>query len=250
MSHDVRSGSESQLTTDSVNNMEPTRAGTYTVWQHWNTDNWDIMLYDGVTTKLITSVPEHDIAPKIRGNLVIWNRLSRDSTQTIELYDLTTGEYTSIADSEGGELSNPRMVLVYDAQFQNGDVVTKGYDVDSREITELTAIPVAVPENIPTPDTTGETRALIQVKSTGRDDSEVITIVPTIDPPEPDFGVATTASSTVQSESLLPPLLMPAPASTTEIFTLDLSASSTVEFTETDLLVPPFSVASTTQGES
>ena len=249
ISYDVKSGAESQLTTDTVNNMEPTRAGKYTAWQHWNNDNWDIMLSDGVTTKLLTNTPEHDIAPKIRGNLVMWNRLSHNNTQTIELYDLTTGEYTSIADDEGGKLSNPRMVLVYDAQFKNGDMVTKGYDVTTGKITALAAIPVKIPDKIPAPDKTGETRALIQLKSTTREDTESGTsTTPKIDPPDPITGTSS-ASTTLNLGLQLPVASTTISVATTTVsLTLDLSASTTLQLTSSDVVVPAF-IATSTQAK-
>lgn len=247
ISYDVSSGAESQLTTDTVNNMEPTRVGVYTAWQHWNNDNWDIMLHDGATTKLLTNTPEHDIAPKIRGNLVMWNRMAKD-TQTIELYDLTTGEYTTIADAEGGELSNPRMVLVYDAAFANGDVVTKGYDVLTGKITPLSAVPASIPDEIPDPDTTGETRALIQSKAPTREDSDNTSPQPpTIDPPLPGATASSTASSSEFTLDLQSPV-----ATTTPVvvplpqFTLDMAAATaTLRITESDVLVPAFTASTT-----
>ena len=250
ISYDVSSGAESQLTTDNVNNMEPNRAGKYTVWQHWNKDNWDIMLYDGSTIKLLTDTPQHDIAPVIRGNLVMWNRLTSDKQQTIELYDLNSGEYTTINDSEGGALSNPRMVLVYDAQFENGDVVTKGYDVATGKITPLSSVPADLPDKIPPPDKTGETRALIQSKSTSREDSEPIaTPKPTIDPPVPGTSsttVTSSDSSTINMQQTVATSTT-AVASTTLDFTLDLSTSTSLQLTDADVVVPSFSLASTTE---
>lgn len=248
ISYDITSGAESQLTTDTVNNMEPTRAGKYTAWQHWNKDNWDIMLNDGATTKLLSTVLEHDIAPKIRGNLVMWNRLSRDNSQSIELYDLTTGESTSIADDEGGELSNPRMVLVYDAQFKNGDVVTKGYDVVTGKISPLSAVPVQIPDKIPAPDKTGETRALIQMKTNSREDTEPSTTTPTIDPPQPDTATTSASSSIATTLTLdlhtVTPTSTPV-ATTTSALTLNLTSSSTLELTDADIVVPVFTATTT-----
>jgi hypothetical protein len=249
ISYDVKSGAESQLTTDTVNNMEPTRAGKYTVWQHWNKNNWDIMLNDSATTRLLTTTPEHDIAPTIRGNLVMWNRLTSDKKQTIELYDLTTGEYTTIHDDEGGALSNPRMVLVYDAKFKNGDVVTKGYDVVTGKITPLSATPASVPDKIPAPDKTGETRALIQAKSTTREDTEQIGAPkPTIDPPAPVPSSTSTleASSTLNLQQSATTLtLIAQPPATTTLFTLDLSSTSSLQIVNSDVVVPPFVASST-----
>lgn len=102
----------------------------------------------------------------------MWNRLASDNTQTIELFDIITQEFTTITDEEGGALSNPRMVLVYETEFANGDVVTKGYDVETGEVTPLANDPAELPEELPDPDATGETRALVQPKNPVKEDSE------------------------------------------------------------------------------
>lgn len=214
MSFDLTTGIETQLTHDSVNNMEPNRSGDYTVWQHWNGDNWDIQFYDGSDTKMLSTSLEHDVAPSIRGNLVVWNRLASDQSQTIELYDISSGEFTTIADTDGGVISNPRMVLVYESSFENGDVVTKGYDMQTGEIAELATVPVSVPDSIPPTDSTGETRALIQVKPGQKEDGEVIDgslLKTTVSDPQPEPPLlatstgmtSATTTATVASSSLL-----------------------------------------------
>lgn len=198
IAYDLSTKEEVQLTADSVNNMEPSRSGQYTVWQRWNGDNWDVVLYDGRETKFITDSPLHDIAPNVKGDLVMWNRLNTDNTQTIELYDIVTSEYTTITDDEGGALSNPRMVLVYETEFANGDVVTKGYDVETGEITPLANDPAELPDELPEPDATGETRALLQPKNPTKEDTEITDgLFPGID--GDGLGSATsTATSTPQ----------------------------------------------------
>ena len=173
ISYDIDSKAEVQLTAEPVNNMEPSRSGSNTVWQRWNNDNWDIVLYDGSETKFITDSGMHDIAPKIKGDLVMWNRLHPDQTQTIELYDIVTKELTTISDTEGGAVSNPRMVLVYETEFENGDIITKGYDVETGEITPITSKAAEIPDELPEPDATGETRALLSVKNPTEEESEL-----------------------------------------------------------------------------
>jgi hypothetical protein len=245
---------EVQLTADKVNNMEPSRSGDYTVWQRWNDTNWDIVLYDGKETKFITESPLHDIAPSVKGDLIMWNRLAADNTQTIELYDITTQEYTTITDDEGGALSNPRMVLVYETEFANGDIVTKGYNVETGEITPLTNTPGELPEEIPEPDTTGETRALLQPKNPTREDSEVTDeVFPGID----DIGISTPNNAT-STTVLLPGDLIIAsssalnagstPIATTSPtlveMTLDLTSPVVLNSdTPSDVIVLPFSGA-------
>ncbi len=249
---DIATGEESLLTSDTVNNMEPTRAGKYTVWQRWSGDNWDIVLYDGKNSTILTTALEHDIAPKVRGNLVVWNRLSFDRSQTIELYDIETGEYTTINDKEGGKISNPRMVLVYESTFDNGDIVTKGYDIETREITPLNATPIEIPEEIPTPDSTGETRAFIQGKTTTKEEAESIDFAsstPTINGPDPE-AVQATSTITVELSSSTAPVYASTTGAAVEL-TLDLRPADIESTTEIiDIVVPPFTAVGTaTLGE-
>ncbi len=241
MSYDLSTGKETQLTDDGVNNMEPNRAGEYIVWQHWNNDNWDIMLFDGKTTELLTTALEHDVAPSIRGSLVVWNKLAYDKTQTIELYDIATGEFTTINDSDGGVLSNPRMVLVYESSFANGDVVTKGYDMLTGEIAELATTPVSVPDEIPPPDSTGETRALIQAKPSQKEETEVIdgSQLKTADP-DPNLTPLLSATSTQPSATTT--VLV---ATSSPTLTLDLRTESAEPLLQTNDIVLDTFVATT-----
>jgi hypothetical protein len=252
ISFDLETNTEVQLTADNVNNMEPSRSGDYTVWQRWHNNNWDIVLYDGSETKFLTDSSLHDIAPNVKGDLVMWNRLSSDNTQTIELYDLVTGEYTTITDEEGGALSNPRMVLVYETQFANGDVVTKGYDVKTGEVTSLANDPGELPEELPEPDPMDETRALVQPKNPVKEDSELSDDV--FPPIDPNFtGASSTATTTVQAEpgdlliaSSSPYIAGSTPSTSTASssisdFTLDLNPPVALNpEAPTDLVVLPF----------
>ena len=241
--YDIKSAIERQITADTVNNMEPTRAGQYIVWQHWNIDNWDIMLYDGVSVTLLTDTPQHDIAPNIRSNLVMWNRLTNDNVQTIELYDVTTKEYTTISDTEGGALSNPRMVLVYETEFQNGDIITKGYDVATGEITPLSTLPAKLPDELPAPDSTGETRALIQNKNPNKED-----VLASANPngldgsPDPEITSSgtTSAPSTLDLSQIVLPDLEISSASEPVPTGDTVSTSTETVLEEMDLVVPPF----------
>lgn len=253
ISYDLDSGTEVQLTADNVNNMEPSRSGKFTVWQRWHDNNWDIVMYDGTETKYIAENPLHDIAPNVKGDLVMWNRLATDNTQSIELFDIATGEFTTITDEEGGALSNPRMVLVYETEFANGDVVTKGYDVETGEVTPLANDPAELPEELPEPDATGETRALVQPKNPTKDDMEITDgTVPNVDGPLPGNGTST-ASTTItaqpgdlhiSSSSPQTPPSIPSTGTTTNLesdLTLDLTPPVPVsEDVPSDLVVPPF----------
>ncbi len=169
VTYDVETGEETQLTNTSVNNMEPSRHGNYTVWQRWVQNNWEIILYDGTVEKQITDSARHDIAPHVRGPLVIWNSQSNDGTQELKTYDIQNRTYTTIADGDGVSVANPRMVVVYEAVYENGDIVTKGYDLISGEIVPLESLPRKLPEELPNSDSTGEIRALIQQKPETRD---------------------------------------------------------------------------------
>lgn len=250
ISYNLDTGDEAQLTADNVNNMEPSRSGNNTVWQRWNDTNWDIVLYDGTETKFLTDSLQHDIAPNVKGDLVMWNRLAADNTQTIELFDIVTQEFTTITDEEGGALSNPRMVLVYETAFANGDVVTKGYDVETGEVTPLANDPAELPEELPEPDATGETRALVQPKNPVKEDSELSDdVFPGIDggngtttesaTPELQSGDLHIASSSPYIAGSTPNV-----GSSTETIadmTLDLTPPLTENIDiPSDLIVPPY----------
>lgn len=166
ISYDTKTGKEEQLTSTSVNNMQPTRHGEYTVWQRWVDNNWEVILYDGIRERQITDSPRHDIAPHVRGPLVIWNSRSNDGTQSLMTYDINDRTYTTIADGDGVSVSNPRMVVMYEAMYENGDIIMKGFDLVSGEIIPLQSLPKQLPDELPGTDSTGETRALIQSKPT------------------------------------------------------------------------------------
>lgn len=215
--HDVASGEEFQLTDTSTNNMEPFRADNIIVWQHWASDAWQIMMYDGSSIKQLTETVEHNLAPVVRNNLVVWHRVMYGE-KTIEVYDLDTEAYMTIQDEEGGTITNPRMVLVYDATMDNGDVVTRGFDLVTGEITSFAAEPAPLPEDIPEPDATGETRALINSKVSEEDQGES----------EPE----TTGTSTL-------PLSIGDDATTTPVSDLTLDLTADIPLIESPTEVAP-----------
>jgi hypothetical protein len=224
--HDVASGEEVQLTDTSTNNMEPFRADNIIVWQHWANDAWQIMMYNGADITLLTETTEHNLAPVVRNNLVVWHRVMFGE-KTIEVYDLDTKAYLTIKDDNGGTISNPRMVLVYDAAMDNGDVVTRGYDLVTGEITSFAAEPAPLPEDIPEPDATGETRALLNAKSTTEEEmAEDLTL-------GSDSSAAPVDSSMATATSTGLTLDLRDAASTTRV---DLPAAEVVP----DLIIEPF----------
>lgn len=215
VSYDVESQEETVLTDTAENNMEPNRQGQYTVWQRWIDGGWNIILHDGKNEKQITKTTSHNVAPYIHGTLVVWNQHDQVNERTIEMYDLLTATYVSIEDPEGMSVSNPRMVFVYDSIHPNGDIVTKGYDMLARKFIDLDTLPRNLPEELPESDSTGETRALIQNKPSGK--SEIEELIPA----EP---VATSTPETV-STSTVPALVETASTST---MVLDLSGAEPV----------------------
>jgi len=160
ISYDIKTGTEQQITDTAVNNMEPTRNGDFTVWQRWVQNNWEIILRNGDQESQITNSIEHDIAPHIRGDLIIWNVRSSDGTQSLMTYDIGSEVFNEIKDTDGVSVSNPRMLVMYEAQYQNGDTVMKGFDLVTGEVIPIERIPRDLPTDIPNPETTGEVRAL------------------------------------------------------------------------------------------
>jgi len=263
ISYDIETGKEEQLTNDSVNNMEPNRSGEYTAWQHWDNNSWQIVLADSQTRTQLTKTTDNNITPSIRNGLVVWYQLAKDGNQTIQLYNLKTKEFTTITDTSGGAISNPRMVVMYDSKSDNGDVVTKGYDLITGQIIDLGTRPVELPDKIPTPDSTGETRALIQAKTNTKEDivvSDGRVISDNFDPnSEPNYATstgpiseldlvitatATTSASELTARELNDSLSLVATTSTSTIeeLTLDLATTSPSlsPANELDLIVPPY----------
>ncbi len=234
VTYDLKTDIESIMTDNDTNDMEPDRSGDYTVWQRWSNDNWEIVLFDGREEKQITTNDKHDVAPSVRGEFVIWHTSASDGTRQVAVYEIKTGLISEIADTEGGVVENPRFVLVYDTTFENGDVITKGYDFGSGEVVPLSAVPGDLPEELPEPDQTGETRALIQTKSTSREEG---------DDNNDDLNLNPNATSTATSSpSLIDPL-------TNTIDLSDTPADQIVELTEYDLVITPYegNISSSTQ---
>lgn len=238
VSYDVATGIETQVTNTKVNNMEPTQHAEYTVWQRWVQNNWQIILYDGNVEKQLTNSERHNIAPHIRGSLVIWNSRSNDGTQSLMTYDIQNRTYTTIADGEGVSVTNPRMVVLYEARYENGDVVMKGYDLVSGEIIDLEALPKPVPPEIPDADTTGETRALIQTKPTLKQSDVASSTDDALDSSSDFFDGELELSLDLRSASVTP-----------EVFDEMIEILPVVEIP--DLVIPPFEEsASSSQAES
>ena len=161
VSYDLTSEEERVLTHDHYNNMEPSRYDTLTVWQGWVGDDWEIMIDEGNGVRMLTDNTYHDIAPRIHSGYIIWQSFEENAWR-VKVYDIYTGRIETIDDTEGMSLENPRFVLVYDAKHKNGDVETKGYDLQSKKIIPLSATPVSIPDSLPDPEQTGEERALVQ----------------------------------------------------------------------------------------
>ena len=170
--YDLNTQEETIITSGNENNMEPQHEAGITVWQRWVDNNWEIMLYDGKEEKQLTHSEAQDIAPDIRQGFVIWSITDANNQKTLGVYEIATDEFTVIEDPDGGQVTNPRFVLMYDTKFANGDVITKGFNPSTGELEPLSAVPGQLP-TIPAADPTGETRALLQNKNpSGRDDVE------------------------------------------------------------------------------
>ena len=246
--YDLERRTESQLTDTPENNMQPTAADGYVVWQRWRGGDWEIALFDGSTTTIITDNSYHDVAPSIRNGYVIWSTLNSGTEKMLSVYDLTTGRSSLINDPEGGHVENPRFVLVYDTTFENGDVITKQYDPVTGNISPLGSKPAPLPTDLPEPEPGGETRAIVRNKSS---DPEDITPEPTdrragrgggSTAASTTASTTTTATSTVESGEL------------TEETTLDLSLPTTTEkaaeilpLDEYDLIIEPLAASSSAQ---
>ncbi len=212
MSLDLAEGVETQLTHDSYNNMQPTRYGDLIVWQGWVGNDWEVIMYSEGEIQMLTDNTTHDVGPRINGEYIIWQAEESDGWR-VRVYNTNTKSIETIADTEGASVENPRLVLVYDAKHQNGDVETRGYDLDTGKSVSLSQEAPVLPDELPDPDQTGEERALItatsQLKPKTDDEEGEPEPIPTVPPTDTststlDLVVApfTDLASSTASESV------------------------------------------------
>ena len=240
ISYDIDAQEETQLTDTRVNNMEPTKSGKYTVWQRWVTNNWEIVLFDGETETQLTDSQKHDIAPNIYGDMIIWNVRSNDGTQSLMTYEISTQTFNQIADTEGVAVANPRMLVTYEAQYQNGDSVLKGFDLATGEIVPIEHLPRELPTNLPEPDATGEIRAL-PTGTTDEEEQEQQEPEPNDDPVSPtasSTSVVTVSTTTVEVSPDLDLRPVGQPLATTTDLVVEQAAIP-------DVVIPAFEATTT-----
>jgi len=226
---DIMEDKEIQLTFSKTNNMEPKVSAAGIVWQAWDGNDWEIMHFDGAYTEQLTDNIVQDVAPVIQDGYVLWNVLG-GAEQQARVYSIDTKETTSIQGYEGGSIINPRFVLVYDTEYENGDVVTQSFDPTTGLSEPIAAKPAQNPVDIPETDPTGEIRALITSGKAQKDEKEL----PDSDNTDGGDGgaVATSTPGTLD---------LKAPTDSTDmsqIITPSQSADAPFELTEYDLVIP------------
>ncbi|MCA9366645.1 hypothetical protein KC887_00065 [Candidatus Kaiserbacteria bacterium] len=242
--YNVNKGKESQLTFSRSNNMEPSVSDSGVVWQAWDGNDWEIMFYDGSFTDQITNNESQDIGPTVKDGYILWTVPGTD-TQEAKVYSIESEETLTVSDHEGGEIVNPRFVLVYDTRFDNGDVVTQSFDPKTGIAQPIAATPAQDPIDIPMPDPIGQIRALISNKSTKGDD--VIKTISTSTPGHTGLDLSSGNSSSTASSTLnlipdnhIPDAAMLASTTTIEDF----------ELTEYDLVITPNGVSTSSSATS
>jgi hypothetical protein len=233
ISLDLETGEETQLTFDSYNNMQPSRFGDLIVWQGWVGNDWEIILSNDGEISMLTDNTSHDIGPRINGEFVIWQAESETGWE-VRVYNTLTGFTESIDETEGASIENPRLVLVYDAKHGNGDVETRGYDLNTGRNISLSSESGNIPDELPDPDQTGEERALIvatQQKTKSEDDDG-----------EPDSLDGETNDPLPPTDSVLDEgdiVIPPFETGTTTGDTTDGDVVTEPVMTIEDLVVPP-----------
>jgi hypothetical protein len=191
ISYDLEERKETQLTFSRTNSMEPKVSEEGIVWQAWDGNDWEVIFFDGQFTDQITDNDVQDVTPVIEDGYVLWSVLG-GTTAEARVYSIKSGELMTITGHEGGAVANPRFVLVYDTKFDNGDVVTQGFDPVTGLATPLASKPAELPFTIPEPDPVGEIRALINNKSTQKE-KEIVTVPVTTD--GGDLNLSTTSAT-------------------------------------------------------
>ncbi len=168
VSYSIDDTQETQLTFSKTNNMEPKASAAGIVWQAWDNNDWEIMYFDGEYAEQITDNLLQDVTPVIQDGYIVWSIIGGEE-QEAKVYSLDSGEILTISGYEGGTIANPRFVLVYDTKFENGDVITQGFDPETGLSKPIAAQPAQEPVNLPHNDPTGEIRSLIQKSSDDED---------------------------------------------------------------------------------
>lgn len=234
--YDLANEEEQQLTFERFNSMQPSRHGDVAVWQSWIGNDWEVMLEEGDELAMLTDNATHDIAPYINGDYVIWQSFE-DAVWKVKLYNMVTGLTDVIADADGGSVKNPRLVLVYDTKFENGDVETKGYDLMNGEVVPLTSSPGPLPEDLPDPDPVEEDRALIQTVTQLKPKTE--------NDPEPGDDPLLGGNQhepLASSDIVIPPFAEDVPTTTIEDVIVpqgDQTSATSTSHIE-DVIIPPF----------
>lgn len=249
VSYDITDETETVLTDTATNNMEPSKEGVVTVWQRWVADNWEIVLHDGTEETILTQSKVHDVAPDIQGGYVIWHTTDTAGEKQVAVYEIATGLLSYIADADGGQVVNPRFVLVYDTKFENGDSITKGYDPETGTLIPLSSQPGEEPVSIPSSDSTGETRALISTKTNGREDSlEELVLKPLASSTDAVSPVATSSSDILMesaSQAATTTVAEVADEGILDLSTTTPVVSENLPLTDFDIIVEPYEATST-----
>jgi hypothetical protein len=171
--YDIDADKERQLTFSKNNNMEPKVSKDGIAWQAWDGNDWEIMFFDGTYTEQITDNELEDVAPVIEDEYILWTVLGGEE-QEARVYSIVGGQTMTISSQAGGSIANPRFVLVYDTRFENGDVITQGFDPTTGLSEPLGAEPGPEPIEIPNTDPLGEVRALVSGKAPQDDELDSV----------------------------------------------------------------------------
>ncbi|MCA9359800.1 hypothetical protein KC850_02050 [Candidatus Kaiserbacteria bacterium] len=249
--YDIEEDEEKQLTFSRTNNMEPKVSEAGIVWQAWDGHDWEIMYFDGQYTDQLTDNLTQDVAPAIDDGYILWSVLG-NSEQEAKVYSIASGETLNINGYEGGVIANPRFVLVYDTMFDNGDVITQGFDPTTGLSAPIAARPAEDPVDIPDTDSTGETRALIQNKSSQKDEYDPDNLNNDTGSSTPNGTSGTASSTDLVPETLdLKQISDSATSTETDISTSTESTADPVfELTDYDLILTPTSTVEASESAS
>ncbi len=221
--YDIMEEKETQLTFSKTNNMEPKVSDAGIVWQAWDNNDWEVMYFDGAYTEQLTNNEGQDVAPVMQDGYVLWSVLGIED-QEARVYSLDTKETITISGHDGGSISNPRFVLVYDTEFENGDTITQSFDPATGLSEAVAARPAPEPIDIPENDPTGEIRALLIQGKNQKDETD-------FDDIPDDGGVDNSASSSPDTLNLKSD-------DGTSVSSTVIIPAPNFELTEYDLVIP------------
>jgi hypothetical protein len=104
--YNILSGTQTQLTTDGINQSPFVHSGIVT-WQTWDGSNWQIKYYDGIQVSQITQGTTSSTGAVTDGKQIIYAQQIETNQWRALSYDISSGQTTTIAEGDTPSTAYP-----------------------------------------------------------------------------------------------------------------------------------------------